>query len=203
MGKTLICSILAGVSIAIGAMIFLALKQVSLPFSAIFFTVGLLIILWYGFDLYTGKIGYLASFGQTKTMLWILFGNLIGCCLMFAVSGMPAFGASITIGETAAAIMTTKCGLNLFEAFARAFVCGILIYVAVDQFKTKNNTFAPLIAVPAFILAGAEHCIADACYLFSSLTTGWWMWNVIPFFVVIILGNAVGSIVFHQIKGRL
>ena len=191
MGKTLIRSILAGVSIAIGAMIFLALKQVSLPFSAIFFTVGLFIILWYGFDLYTGKIGYLASFGQTKTMLWILFGNLIGCCLMFAVSGMPAFGASITIGETAAAIMTTKCGLNLFEAFARAFVCG------------KNNTFAPLIAVPAFILAGAEHCIADACYLFSALTTGWWMWNVIPFFVVIILGNAVGSIVFHQIKGRL
>lgn len=61
MGKQLIRSILAGISISIGATIFLTLKQVSLPFSAMFFTVGLLIILWYEFDLYTGKIGYLES----------------------------------------------------------------------------------------------------------------------------------------------
>ena len=125
MGKTLIRSILAGISISIGALIFLTLKQVSLPFSAIFFTIGLLIILWYGFDLYTGKIGYLASTKNVPRMLLILAGNFIGCCIMFTFSGGP-------VGATAAAIMTAKYELNLFEVFVRAIICGILIYVAVD-----------------------------------------------------------------------
>lgn len=193
MGKQLIRSILAGVSISIGAMIFLSLKQISLPFSAIFFTVGLLLVLWYGFDLYTGKIGYLSSVKDIKTMAWILFGNFIGCCLMFAVSGGP-------LGATATAIMAAKYELNLFEVFVRAVVCGILIYVAVDQFKDKNNKTAPLITIPAFILAGAEHCVADACYLFAGLA---FEWITIPFMIVVILGNAVGSIAFHQILRRL
>jgi formate/nitrite transporter FocA (FNT family) len=125
MGKTLIRSILAGISISIGALIFLTLKQISLPFSAIFFTVGLLIILWYGFDLYTGKIGYLASIKDVPRMLLILVGNFIGCCIMFTFAGGP-------VGATAAAIMVAKYELNLFEVFIRAIICGILIYVAVD-----------------------------------------------------------------------
>lgn len=193
MGKILIRSICAGVSISIGALIFLSLKQISLPFSAIFFTVGLLIILWYGFDLYTGKIGYVASIKDAPRMLLILAGNLIGCCVMFTFAGTPA-------GATAAAIMAVKYEINLFELFIRAFICGILIYVAVDQFKDKANKFAPLIAVPAFILAGAEHCIADACYIFAGLA---FSWHTIPFMITVIIGNAIGSIVFHQIKRRL
>lgn len=193
MGKTLIRSIFAGISISIGALIFLTLKQVSLPFSAIFFTVGLLIILWYGFDLYTGKIGYLASIKDVPRMLLILAGNFIGCCIMFTFAGGP-------IGATAAAIMTAKYELNLFEVFIRAIICGILIYVAVDQFKDKNNKNAPLIAIPAFILAGAEHCIADACYIFAGLA---FSWHTIPFILTVIIGNAIGSIVFHQIKRRI
>lgn len=193
MGKTLIRSILAGISISIGALIFLTLKQISLPFSAIFFTVGLLIILWYGFDLYTGKIGYLASIKDVPRMLLILAGNFIGCCIMFTFAGGP-------VGATAAAIMTVKYELNLFEVFVRAIICGILIYVAVDQFKDKNNKNAPLIAIPAFILAGAEHCIADACYIFAGLA---FSWHTIPFILTVIIGNAIGSIVFHQIKRRI
>lgn len=193
MGKQLIRSILAGISISIGAMIFLALKEVSLPFSAIFFTIGLLIILWYKFDLYTGKIGYLEKPKEIKTMLWILFGNVIGCCLMFTVSGGP-------LGATAAAVMATKYEIALYEVCVRAFVCGILIYVAVDQFKNHDNKFAPLIAIPAFILAGAEHCIADACYIFAGLA---FTWQTVPFMITVIIGNAIGSIAFHQIKRRL
>ena len=193
MGKTLIRSILAGISISIGALIFLTLKQISLPFSAIFFTVGLLIILWYGFDLYTGKIGYLASTKDVPRMLLILAGNFIGCCIMFTFAGGP-------VGTTAAAIMAAKYELNLFEVLVRAIICGILIYVAVDQFKDKSNKSAPLIAIPAFILAGAEHCIADACYIFAGLA---FSWHTIPFILTVIIGNAIGSIAFHQIKRRI
>ena len=193
MGKTLIRSICAGVSISIGALIFLSLKQISLPFSAIFFTVGLLIILWYGFDLYTGKIGYVASIKDVPRMRLILAGNLIGCCIMFTFAGTSA-------GATAAAIIAVKYEINFFELFIRAFICGILIYVAVDQFKDKTNKFAPLIAVPSFILAGAEHCIANACYIFAGLAFNWY---TIPFILTVIIGNAIGSIVFHRIIRRL
>ena len=54
----LIKSILAGIAIGIGAMIFLSLGN---PFGAIFFSVGLYAILWYRLSLYTGKIGYINS----------------------------------------------------------------------------------------------------------------------------------------------
>jgi hypothetical protein len=55
----LIKSILAGLAIAIGAIIFLSLGS---PYGAIFFSVGLYIVLWYKFSLYTGKIGYISTF---------------------------------------------------------------------------------------------------------------------------------------------
>lgn len=209
MGKQLIRSILAGISISIGATIFLALKQVSLPFSAIFFTIGLLIILWYKFDLYTGKIGYLycTKSNTIASMLWVLLGNLIGCCIMFALGGAPTFTAGLLIRDVAAAAMTAK--ITTFTTtfgittLFQSIICGILIFVAVEQHNLERRQWVPFIAIPTFILAGAEHCVADACYCFAAITSGWWNWWIIPFFIIIIIGNAIGSIAFYRIKRSL
>jgi formate/nitrite transporter FocA (FNT family) len=87
--------------------------------------VGLLIILWYRFDLYTGKIGYINSPKEIPIMFIILLGNFIGCGVMFFVSGSA-------VGTVAAAIMAHKYQIDLYELFIRSVFCGILIYVAVD-----------------------------------------------------------------------
>ena len=207
MEKTLIRSILAGISISIGALIFLTLKQVSLPFSAIFFTIGLLIVLWYRFDLYTGQIGYLYTIKQNniRKMLFILLGNIIGCMVMFAVMGAPTFAVGTLVREVAAAAIITK--ITTFTStyglatFFQSFICGILIYVAVEQHNLERRQWVPFIAIPAFILCGAEHCVADFAYWFASGCTQFWLF--IPFILTVIIGNAIGSIVFYRITRKL
>lgn len=47
-------AILAGAAIAIGAMLYLIVGGVA---GAIGFTIGLYLVLWYGLNLYTGKVG--------------------------------------------------------------------------------------------------------------------------------------------------
>lgn len=93
-------------------------------------------------------------------------------------------------------IMIAKLQNNLIIVFFKAVICGILIYAAVDQFK-NGKEYAPLIAVPAFILCGAEHCIADICFFISA---GILNWNFIPFLLVVIIGNSIGSLLFDFIK---
>lgn len=92
-------------------------------------------------------------------------------------------------------IVIAKLQDNLIMVFFKAIICGMLIYAAVDQFK-KGREYAPLIAVPAFILCGAEHCIADICFFISA---GVLTWNFVPFLLVVIVGNSMGSLLLHRL----
>lgn len=178
-------SIFAGIAIAIGAIIFLSLGN---PFGAIFFSVGLYAILWYRLSLYTGKIGYISSGKQILKMLWIILGNLIGCCIILAFPGL---------GSAAATLVSAKLALPLWQVAVRAFICGILIFLAVDQFRERP--YAPILCVPAFIFAGAEHSIADMCFILAAHA---FTLEAIIFTFVVILSNALGSILFYQFKKK-
>lgn len=91
----------------------------------------------------------------------------------------------------AQSLVTAKLEASLIEVFIKAVICGILIFVAVEQYN-QGRDYAPIIAVPAFILCGAEHCIADICFLIAS---GTFTVEFIPFILVVILGNSVGSLI--------
>ena len=45
-----------------------------------------------------------------------------------------------------------------------AFFCGMLMYIAVDGYKSKGNPVILFLGVSVFILAGFEHCIANMFY---------------------------------------
>lgn len=171
----MIKSILAGIAIAIGAYINLKVGGIA---GAILFSVGLFLVCNFKLNLYTGKVGYM---GIIKS-LPILLGNVIGSLFLYFY---PT--------EKAIEIMQNKINAPLYISFLNAIICGILIYAAVEAFK-QNKDYMILICVPAFILFGAEHCIADMCYAASAHI---FSWQLILFLIIIILGNSIGSLLFR------
>lgn len=174
-------SILAGFCIGIGSLVYL---QTERPYNAFLFSIGLIMILFFQFDLYTGKIAYV-HYGDAKKMLKMLIGNLIGCCLMFAFPN-----------ETAVSLMATKLEAPLFLVFIKSVICGVLVYTAVEAWK-KSQWYLTILSIAVFILAGAEHCIADACYIISSRN-----FNIgtLIFFITCVFGNSIGAFGFDFLR---
>ena len=74
----LVKSILAGIAIGIGGTVFLSLDNKVL--GALFFSIGLFIIVTRGLNLYTGKIGYVFDnkLSYLIEVLVTIIGNFIG-----------------------------------------------------------------------------------------------------------------------------
>ena len=178
-------SILAGICIAIGSLVYLNNQG---PLGAILFAAGLFSILLLNLNLYTGKIGYINSYKDIPHILLIILGNIIGCCIMF---GFPYF-------PSAELIIGLKLITPLYTTFIKAFLCGALIYIAVEGYK-RSQPLITLISIPTFILMGAEHSIADICFFIAAR---YFSWESLLFFVIVIIGNALGSLVFHYFRKR-
>lgn len=179
--KNFIKGILAGLMIAIGALVYVNTPN---PIAgAFFFSTGLLIILLMNFNLYTGKIGYIRKVRELSSLLLIFVANLIGCCFLFI---MPRANATF---------MQLKLQVPWYSVLGKSFLCGILVYVAVDQFKA-GRTWFPLLAIPAFILAGCEHCIADFCYMILTRT---FTWQSLLFLLLVTIGNSIGALSFSLV----
>ena len=76
--KDFIKSVLAGIMIGIGGTIYLSIDNKVV--GASLFGIGLFMIVIYGFNLYTGKIGYLVdnfNFKYIKMLVITLIGNFI------------------------------------------------------------------------------------------------------------------------------
>jgi len=180
-----IMTIWAGIAISIGSIIYVNIGGI---FGAVFFSIGLMLVLFCRFKLFTGTIGFIQlSVKEIGTNLLILAGNFIGCSLSFLINP-----------EAVESLVAAKLALPLLTVFVKAFICGVLIYFAVRTFKTGRWELI-LFAVSAFILAGAEHCIADACYIIGAraFTT-----ESLLFLAVVIAGNALGAILLHQTLTR-
>ena len=177
---TFINAILAGLCIGIGCNIYLSCD--SKYIGASLFSVGLITIITFGFNLYTGKVGYIITKGSKfiVDVLIILFGNIIGCIL---------FGLLFP-SDVAAHMCFVKLSTDLLTIFYKSIMCGLLMFIAVDSYKINNNFLLTFLCIPTFILSKYEHSIADVVYLtmggvFSPLS--------FRFIVVVILGNAIGG----------
>lgn len=149
------------------------------------FSIGLFTILQFGFNLYTGKVAYITTKPKDiSNILIILIGNAIGCCLMFA---FPT--------AAAAPIVAAKLAQSTIIILFKSILCGILIYIAVEGFKAGNQLIT-LLAVPTFILCGAEHSIADICFIIAAQM---FTWEILGFIILVAIGNAIGSIIFHRL----
>lgn len=180
----IINSLWAGILIAISSAVYLNCPNKLI--GSILFSFGLITILEFDCYLFTGIIGFAREKRQFLTSLFVLAGNLIGC---FAVLLLPTQGA--------AELMTVKLSIPWYYVFGKAIVCGIIIYSTVWLYKSTINKWHILIAVPAFIICGAEHSIADACYIIAShqLTL-----QSLAFLLIVIIGNAIGALVISLSK---
>ncbi len=189
-------AVLAGMAISIGCVVFLSVENAVA--GSILFAVGLLTVLVFKLNLFTGKAPYMC---KNKPAYWgfcalVWLGNFVG-------TGLSALLIRFTrvydkIIDRCTSVATTKVNDDLLSLFVLGIFCGIMMYIAVDTFinqgaeKNFSSSLVVVFCVAVFILAGFEHSVADMFYFMLSLPISKW---ILPL-VIITLGNIVGGNVF-------
>ena len=163
------------------------------------FAVGLYAIVLNGLYLYTGKVGYLVEQEKPAPYLMLLLATWIGNFLGTAAGAALILQTRVGSGlrERVLGICETKLGDDPFSILILAVFCGILMYVAVDGFKSKENPLILIFCVSVFILCGFEHCIANMFY-FS--LAGVWSAKTFGYLLVMTLGNSLGGMLIPALK---
>ena len=182
-------SVFAGILIGIAGWGFLANPVLGM----FLFCVGLIGVVKYGVKLYTGTAGFFTGWGDVLPLLLILLGNIVGCLAVAAVS----LWSPLALPEAATGIISTRLQVGWLGTGLLAIGCGLLMSFAVD-FARKNRDFSDwlplLFAVPAFILCGFPHCVADAfyccVYLLNVSEVAWT--SLLAYYASIVLGNFIG-----------
>lgn len=182
--KDFIKAIFAGIMIGIASIIYINVEPKWV--GAILFSIGLIVICIRGYNLYTGKIGYINSIKDIPKMLLFICGNAIG---VFLVAQCTTADASI--------LVASKLALPHYLVLLKAIGCGFLMFLAVDIYKQNSRLIGIIGCIPAFILAGFEHSIADMLYI---LRGGIYNWNTLAFVIIVIIGNAIGALLHKLIK---
>lgn len=172
-------SILAGILIAIGAIAYLSAGGVA---GAFLFSIGLIAVLAYEANLFTGKVGLLASREITwMELVPIWMGNFFGAWI--AAIGMRI--AKPELVPIAREIVEVRLENGFMANLVLGIFCGLLVYIAVNA----RSWAITVLAVAAFVAAGFEHCVADAFYLNLGTADAFDLWPLVP----VSLGNAVGA----------
>jgi formate/nitrite transporter FocA (FNT family) len=178
-------SVLAGLLISLAGFTFLQCENKVV--GAFLFSFGLIGVFILEANLYTGKVGYIYSKRSVFDLGKILLLNLV-----------TAFG----IGVICRLIYGTSSSFDsrmmrpISELFLDSVGCGILIYLAVEFWKSTKNVIPVIICVMAFILGGMEHSVADAFFLgFSELSLEGFLR-----IGVIVIGNGVGSLIVRLLQ---
>lgn len=171
-------SVLAGFFILIASLLYL--KTEPKWVGAVLFSIGLLSIMILDLHLFTGKVGYAVRWQNIFPLLLILIGNIIG--------SLPAL-----LFHIESDIVVYKLQTPWYQTLILSIICGMLIYVSVDSYR-QHMPWLTILAVPAFILCGAEHCIADMSFIFLTQT---YSLQLLWFIPLVIVGNAIGSIILN------
>jgi formate transporter len=183
---TFVLAILAGAFIALGANFATVVWTdnglsygVSRLLGGLVFTLGLILVIVGGSELFTGNnlivMAWASHKVRTRQLLrnWglVYVGNFVGA---FAT----AFGMylarqwafdSYKLGATALNIANTKVGLDFVPAFALGVFCNALVCLAVWLcFSARTTTDKILAIIPpisAFVAAGFEHSVANMYFI--------------------------------------
>ena len=179
--RSFIRSILAGIMISVGCVINLSCDNKYI--GAILFSIGLITILLFNFNLYTGKVCYIPNnkLSYILQVLLVLLGNILGCIIM-----------GVLFPITPISICTTKLSYDLQTVLIKSIMCGLLIYMAVDSYKKYKTLLPTLFCIPVFILSGYIHVIADTFYFVSAQVFNT---NTIIYILVAAIGNAFGGMI--------
>ena len=163
---------------------------------AFLFSIGLFAICSFGLNLYTGKIGYVLinKFEYVYELLLSLLGNFIGTFLVARLLLLTRVVSNIQ--AKAIKMSFVKVSDGLLSIFILSVFCGMLMYIAVNNYKKVTSEIGKYIGifmcVMVFILCGFEHCVANMFY-FSVANI--WSFKTLLYLLIMILGNSFGSII--------
>jgi len=184
---TFALAVLAGAFIAVGAMFATTVTAggASMPYGVsrllggLAFTLGLILVVVAGAELFTGNNLIVMAWASRKVSTtrllrnWTIVyaGNFAGAIatagLLFA-SKQYTFGKG-AVGEQALNTATTKTGLGFMQAIALAALCNALVCIAVWLTYSARSTADKILAIippiAAFVAAGFEHSVANMFFI--------------------------------------
>ncbi len=188
--------------------------------SAAPFTVGLILVILAGAELFTGNNMYLTlaamdrrcSWGQVlKNWLIVYIMNFVGALIPLGIVYFGGFllqnGVLTAFGAKAVATATAKVSMTWCEVFVRGIACNWLVCLAVWMSLGAKDMAGKVLAIfpPifTFVLCGFEHCIANMYFIPAGIVAAqgsvpglnWGSFftaNLIP----ATLGNIIGGAVF-------
>ena len=180
-------SIMAGICVSLGCICYLSINDKLI--GSLLFLIGLFSIFTYNLNLYTGKIGKVKTFIDVLNCIVYLFGNMIGCLLMYLLIHLTPIIDKIQ--DNLNSIAENKKELTLTELFFLGILCGILMLLA-----TKDRTILalPVLCISVFVMIGAEHSVANSFFLLAYNNTKLYLIDTIS----VATGNAVGAIIANK-----
>ncbi len=207
-------AVFAGMMIAFGGVVYLSCASsgghiLNSVIGSFLFSLGLLTVVARGYDLYTGKIGYITINANAKDNTptnvafnlfyypTIILGNFIGTAIIgYSLRKTRAFENIKVLVEN---ISSAKLHDTPLSIFILACGCGVMMYLAVDGYKKTKNWLFVILPVMVFILCSFEHCVANMFYFCAS---DCWSKQAVIYTLIMIAGNAVGAIAFHNFKSK-
>ena len=179
--KLLVLSMLAGAFIAFGALYFCVfLGDPSIPFAVqrvvggLCFSLGLVLVLCCGAELFTGNMLMVCALASKKITLgamaknWALvwLGNLAGALVYFAHIGDMNGGA---VGSAMISVAVSKVTPDWITLFFKGILCNIFVCLAVwigfGARTVVDKVIGILLPISAFVACGFEHCVANMFFL--------------------------------------
>lgn len=182
-------SVYAGFMIGIGGMVYLSAENKIA--GSLLFSFGLLTIVTQGYYLYTGKIGFVKTAKELPRMAVTLAGNYAGTFLAALLAG----GAGLKISSRA--LVQAKLDNGIVQVFFLSVLCGVMMYLAIDNYSKSKNIAFIILPVMIFILSGFEHSIADMFYFHLA---GAYSGKAFVYLAVMAAGNGIGAQVFSRLS---
>jgi formate/nitrite transporter len=186
--RMLILAILAGAYVAFGAQLAITVTMDLSPvlgvgltnlIAGVVFSVGLILVVLGGAELFTGNNLILLSFWSGRTSLknllksWgiVYIGNFIGSLLLVYLifaGGLYILGGN-SLGLRAIGIANAKVNLGFNQLIIRGILCNWLVCLAVWIANSSDEMVGKIlgcvIPVTAFVASGFEHSVANMFFV--------------------------------------
>lgn len=181
----------------------------------IVFTLGLIMIVLSGSELFTGSNLYIVPVLKDrknlskiiKRWMWIYAANFIGSIIMIFLIINTGILNNKLISDYFIKIAQSKLELTFTQAFVRGILCNFLVCLAVRVGESSENVSGKILGyiyvIGAFVINSFEHSIANMFFIPIGILLGHsneigllWQNFIFKNLVPVTVGNIVGGALF-------
>lgn len=200
--EVILKSILGGFCIVVGSTGYLILKSYDMTvLGAFVFGLGLYAIIHFKLWLFTSKISGVVNhkLSYSLDVLICLVVNILSVIALSALLAQTRIGG--TLQEYSTPLVDSKMGDTWYSILILSFMCGTMIYLAVNGHEKcsygAGKVVMVFLSIFIFIICSYEHVIANACYFTYA---GVISWKVVLYFLIMAIGNSLGAIFVQSMR---